>query len=223
MWPARSYDRSVFSAALVLILIVYAVRRLAFGYGEPRGEYRRLRRHEAAFLDGAAEAMFPEGGAIPLSGLEADLPRYVDRYFDALPDGKRFQIRLLLLFFEQATVFFPAPGRLGFRRFSALRVEQRLAVLEGWSDSSWFLRRLIFTALRAVLTMGYLGDPVALRHLRLAPYDIQSPVAEADLIYPAIGAHPDTIVLTRDDLSTSDGTPIDLTGPLHPDFAERPL
>lgn len=205
---------------LVVSALAYTVWRLALGYGAPRRATRQLFRHEVAFLDAAAEAMFPEGGAIPLSGLEADLPGYVDRYVDTLPSKKQFQIRLLLLLFEQATIFFPAPGRGGFRRFSALGVAQRLAVLEGWNDSGWFVRRLIFMALRAVLTMGYLSHPVALRHLRFAPLAIRSPISEADLLYPRIGFHPDSLILTREDLTPpSDGTPIDRDGPLHPDYA----
>ena len=34
-----------------------------------------------------------------------------------------------------------------------------------------------------------------------------------------IGAHPDTIRLTEADLWKSDGTPLDLDGPIHPDYA----
>ena len=119
----------VLTSVLLLAALAYAVYRLAGGYPPSRKPTSLLARHEAAFLDTAAEAMFPSGGAIPLSGLEADVPGYVDRYLAALHPRKRLQIRLLLMFFEQATIFFPAPGRLGFRRFSSLSVEQRLAAL----------------------------------------------------------------------------------------------
>jgi hypothetical protein len=67
--------------------------------------------------------------------------------------------------------------------------------------------------------MGYLGHPIAMRALNVAPYDFPSPVCEADLLYPRIGAHPDTIVFSEADLSVSDGSPLDLDGPVHPDFA----
>ncbi len=67
--------------------------------------------------------------------------------------------------------------------------------------------------------MGYLGHPVAMRSVRLAPYDFPSPVCEADLLYPRIGAHPDTISLRKADLCVSDGTPLDVDGPVHPDYA----
>ena len=149
-----------------------------------------------------------------------DLPAYVDRFFATLDAGKRFQIRLLLMLVEQATIFFPAPGRGGRRRFSRLDFEQRAAVLRDWSESRWFARRTVFTALRAVLTTGYLGHPVAMRALGLAPLAIESPVLAADCLYPPIGRPPEEIRHTADDRTPpSQGVPLALDGPLHPDFA----
>ncbi|MGH0036703.1 MAG: gluconate 2-dehydrogenase subunit 3 family protein [Myxococcota bacterium] len=209
---------------LLLAALAYAVWRLFLGYPRRERTFDHLRPGEVAFLDAAADAMFPAGGALDLSGRDVDLPGYVDRYFATLNGSKRLQIRLLLTLVEQATIFFPAPAPRGRRRFSALSASQRETVLRDWSNSRLFLRRLVFTALRAVLTMGYLGHPSALRQLRLAPYDIQPAIVEADLLYPPIGRHPDSITLTRDDLTgPSDGTPLDLDGPLHPDYAEKPL
>jgi hypothetical protein len=214
----------VILTVLIALAIAFAVWRLFLGYPRHERAFSHLRPGEVAFLDAAAEAMFPAGGAIAISGRDADLPRYVDRYFETLHGAKRTQIRLLLLFIEQSTAIFPAPGPRGRRRFSALSAEQREAVLRDWSGSGLYLRRLLFTALRAVLTMGYLGHPAAMRQLRLAPHDFPTPIVEADLLYPRIGRHPDTIPYTRADLSgPPDGTPIDLDGPLHPDYAEKPL
>ncbi|MCZ6465590.1 MAG: hypothetical protein O7A09_14765 [Proteobacteria bacterium] len=212
---------------LVIVLLAYAVQRLWLGYPRPARACEWLAPREVHFLEAAADALFPSGGAMPISGREADLPRWVDDYLVVLPRSKRTQIRLLLLLFEQATLFFPAPGPLwkrGWRRFSALDTEQRSDVLRAWSRSSLYLRRLVFMALRAVLTMGYLGHPATLRHLRLAPYRIESPITEADVLYPRIGQHPDDNPLTPSDITApSDGVPIDLDGPLHPDYEEHPL
>lgn len=181
-----------------------------------------LRRHEIAFIEATSDVMFPPGGAIPVSGRETDLPGYVDRFLATLDRPLRWQIRALMLLVEHATLFFPAPGRGGFGRFSSLSEDQRTAVLTGWSESAFFLRQLLFTALRAVLTMGYLGHPDVMRFLNVAPFAIESPVCEADLLYPPIGAHPDVIGLTEEDITPpSDGRPIDLDGPLHPAFVER--
>jgi hypothetical protein len=203
---------------LLALFLAYTGWRLLLGYPSPRRSHRIVNAREAAFLDAAAEAIFPPGGPIPLSGRQADLPAYADGFLLSLPSHLRLQVRAMFLLFEQATIFLPAPGRGGFRRFSALDDVQRVAVLRGWSESRVFLRRLAFTALRAVLTMGYLGHPVVMRHLHLAPLDLPSPVCEADLLYPRIGAHPESIQLREADLWTSDGTPLDPNAPVHPDY-----
>ena len=210
--------------AVLALAATLLVRRLAFRYPESRGRFQHLSRAEACFLDSAAEIMFPAGGVIPLSGIEANLPRYIDGYFAVLHSRKKTQIRLLFMLFEHGTLLFPAPGRFGWRRFSSLGSEQRAGVFHAWRSSRWFVRRLLFTALRSVLTMGYLGNPVALRFLNLAPFDFESPICEADLLYPRVGEGPETIRFDRGDLSPpGDGTPLDLDGPLHPDYAEKPL
>ncbi len=208
---------------LIVLALSLVVRRVFLGYPSPTKKFRVLAAREVAFIDSAAEVMFPADGAIPFSGVDADIPSYADRFLSALEPRIRWQIRALFALFEHVTVLFPAPGWTGMRRFSSLSFEQRELVLRGWSQSPRFLRQIVFTALRAVLTMGYLGHPVVMRHLRVAPYAIEVPVCEADLLYPAVGAHPDQIPYTRDDLTApSDGTPIDIEGPLHPDFARLP-
>jgi len=206
---------------LLVAFAAWAFARLFAGYPQPPPGLRLIRPREAAFLGAAAAATFPAGGAIPLAGEDAGVPAYADRFALALPPHLRLQVRAMFMLFEQATLFFPAPGPRGWRRFSALSPEQRIAALAGWANSRLFLRRLAFTALRAVLTMGYLGHPVAMRALRLAPFDIESPVCEADLLYPRIGAHPSTITLTPADLTPpGDVEPLRLDSPLHPDYLE---
>ena len=204
---------------LLAIFFAWAVRRLFFGYSEPDRNMRVLAPREVAFLDAAAGAMFPAGSEIPLSGREANLPGYVDGWLVLLPGRQRLLIRALILLVEQATLFFPAPGP-SFRRFSSLDPGSREACLRAWSSSRLGVRRLVFTALRAVLTMGYLGHPEVLRHVGLGPYAIATPVLPADLMYPRAGCHPSTNPLTPADLTPpSDGTPLALDGPLHPDYA----
>jgi len=201
----------------------YAIARIALGYPAPPVRYVRLRRSEAAFLAAAADTLFPRGGAIEPSGVDADVPGYVDRYLGDMPPKLAFLVRCLFLLFEHATFVIRAPGRGGWRRFSSLSDEQRVAVLERWRKARPFGMRLLFTSLRAILTMGYFAAPAVLRALRLAPYDIRTPVAEADLLYPPIGKGPEAIRWQRADLTApSDGTPLDLGGPLHPAWAEAP-
>lgn len=202
---------------LGIAAVSYAVFRVGFGYPESR--YQSLTRADAALIASAAEAMYPAGGAIPSSGVEADLPSYLDRFLVASVTRIRILVHLLLFLVEHATLFFPAPGWDGRRRFSGLSADQRVAVLDGWSESSLFARRLVFTTLRALLTMGYFAHPPVLRALNLAPFAIETPVVEADLLYPRIGQHPDSICLTRADLTPNgEVTPLRLDGPIRADF-----
>ena len=212
------------AAAIFVVLLGLGLRRLLSGYPTTSRSYRHLRRREIALLRAATDAMFPARGAVPVAGADVDAPGYVDTWFDVLHPLRRFQIRLLLLLFEQVTLVFWAPGPRGWRRFSALSLQQRIEVLRGWYSSHWYVRRLVFTALRSVLGIAYLGDPATMRFLRVAPYDFESPVLDADVLYPPIGQGPDAIVYGPADRSPpSDGVPIDLDSPVHPDYAERPL
>jgi hypothetical protein len=206
---------------LAALALGYALARTCLGYPRPARRFGALVRHEAAFLAAAAEATFPAGGGIAPSGLDADLPAYTDRFLCAAHPRMRFLMHLLFFLVEHATLFFPAPGRGGMRRFSSLSAEQRTAVLEGWRRSRLFPRRLVFASLRAILTMGYFAHPSVLRELGLAPYAIRTPVCEADLLYPRVGAPRAAIALSRTDLTPpSDGTPIPLDAPLHPAYRE---
>ena len=204
---------------VLLIAAALAARRVFGGY-ERRG-HQTLAPRESGFIEAAALAMFPPGGALEPSGLDADVPGYVDGYVAQVPARIRLLMRALFALFEHATLVFPAPGRGGRRRFSVLSVEQRRAVLASWEESRSYPRRVAFTSLRAILTLGYLAHPAVLRELKLAPFAFETPVCEADLLLPRIGARPEDIPLTRDDLTpASDGTPLALDGPLHPDYRE---
>ncbi|MBW2399427.1 MAG: hypothetical protein JRG80_09155, partial [Deltaproteobacteria bacterium] len=159
---------------------------------------------------------------IPSSGLDANLPDYIDRWMSVSSKQTRVLMHLLYFLIEHATVIFPAPGRAGRRRFSALDLDQRVAVLQGWGESSLYLRRLVFVSLRSILTMGYFAHPPVLRQLGVAPFAIESPICEADLLYPRIGARSTDIAYTADDLTTvRDDAPLLPGSPLHPDFSEE--
>ena len=192
----------VVGVALGFVLLV-GLRRVLAGYPRPPGTPRVLTRAEWATLDAVADALFPAGGPVPPSGSEAGVAAYVDRLVEASHPRQRSLMRALFLLVEHGTLLFPAPGGLsGLRRFSALDAGQRVVVLEAWRCSGWFVRRLVFTSLRAICTMAYFSDPAVLRTLRLGPFAIDTPVVEADLLYPRVGEGRDTIRLTRDDLST---------------------
>jgi hypothetical protein len=201
--------------------LVWVGLRVAWGYPAPGRRYRVLMRGEVAVLRAVSEAMFPPGGHIEDSGPEADLRHYTDRWMAASQPRIRTLMHLLFFLIEHSTVLFPAPGRGGRRRFSSLSLEQRIALLGAWGGSRLYARRLVFLSLRSILTMGYFAHPPVLRQLGLAPLAIESPICEADLLYPPIGALPSVIPYTREDLTPpSDGVPLRPDGPLRADFAE---
>ncbi len=203
-------------------VLVWVAIRVTYGYPVPDRRYRVLIRPEVASLASVSEAMFPPGGHIRSSGLDADLPAYIDRWMAVSQPRVRLLMHLLFFFVEHATLLFPAPGRHRRRRFSSLGLEQRVAVLGAWGESGLYLRRLVFMSLRSILTMGYFAYPPVLRQLGVAPLAIDPPICEADLLYPAIGKLPADIPYIRDDLTApSDGAPLALDGPLHRDFAEH--
>ena len=211
--------------ALVLVAAsAYALSRIFLGYPRPSSRAVRLCRSELALVSAAAETLFPPGGAIALSGQEAGTAGFVDFYAGTVPRRLRILMRMLFFLVEHATLFFPAPGGLlggGMRRFSGLSPTQRAAALEAWEHSSLFFRRFVFTSLRAILTLGYLSSPAVLRALGLAPREIPTPICEADLLYPRVGALPSMIPLRAKDLTPpSDGTPLGPAGPLRRDYAE---
>jgi hypothetical protein len=211
----------VLAGAILACLLALAARRVLGGYPRAGGRFQVLAAREAAFLAAAADALYPPGGALAPSGSEAGLPAYLDDYLARLPARPRRLLRLLFLLVEQATLLWPAPGPRGRRRFSALAPAQREAVLAGWSESRLFPRRLVFTSLRAVLTLGYLAHPPVARALGLAPRAIPVPVTEADLLYPPAGRGPEAIPFGRADLTApSDGRPLEPDLPLHPAWAE---
>jgi hypothetical protein len=212
------------SAVAVLALLAalgYALARVFAGHPAPAQPLHVLAPREAAFLDAAADALFPAGGPVPPSGREAGVALYADRWLAVVPTHIRVLVRLLLFLVEHATLVFPAPGGLaGMRRFSSLSEAQRVAALDGWQRSRLFPRRLVFTSLRAIATMGYFASPAVLRALDLAPRAIPTPVCEADLLFPRVGEPSSAIRRTRADLTPpSDGTPLPLDAPLHPAFA----
>jgi hypothetical protein len=195
--------------ALLLALVLFVAQRVWLGHARPRAPLQCLSRGEASFLQAAAATFFPAGGALALSGEQADLPGRTDAYLASLPPRQRGLIRALLRLFEHATLVFPAPGLGGMRRFSSLSPAQRHTVLESWAKSRFYLRRTAFTALKAVLVMGYFGHPDCLAQLGLTPFEMTTPVCEADLLYPPIGEPPSRIAFGPQDLTApSDGTPL---------------
>jgi len=206
-------------ALLAASLLVWACARVLAGYGPRDPGLVQLSAREAAFFAAAADAAFPPGGGLP-SGSEAGVVAHLDGWLALLPARNRLLIRLLVLFFEHATLLFPAPGRGGRRRFTRLSPAQRGALLEDWGRSRLRLRRIVFASLRTLLTSSYFASPAVLRGVGLAPLAIETPVVEADLLWPPVGRGREAIRWTRADLERPvPRTPLDPHGPLHPAYA----
>jgi hypothetical protein len=208
---------------LVLAALAAAfLARVSFGYPRPPRRYRALFRGEAALLASVAQAMYPPGGAIPPSGLDADIPGYLDRLMAASHPRIRWLLHLLIFTVEHGTLVFWAPGYTGWRRFSALTSGQQVAVLDAWARSPLFFRRLVFTSLRSLCTLGYFAHPPVQRQLGVAPLAIETPICEADLLYPQIGRLPETIAYRPGDVNApvDRAEPLRLDGPLRPSLAE---
>jgi len=189
--------------------------RLLGGYAAAPAAFGTLGRGEAAFVAAAADALFPPGGAVPPSGVDAGVPAWCDRWLGQLPAPTRALVRALFALMEHATLVFPAPGWDGWRRFSSLAPAQREVVLERWRKSRWFARRLAFTSLRAIVTQGYFADPTVLRTLSLAPRLIEAPRHLADALYPPIGRPRSAALISLD--------AVDVHGPLDRPPAGEPL
>jgi hypothetical protein len=147
-----------------VVLVALLVRAVGFGYPPPRlPEGAFLGRKEQAVVAACADALFPPGGPIPLSGTEAGLVAYMDRYVGGLPALPRLLGRLLFHSIEHSPWIF-GPRRV---RFTRLRPEERIAALRGLADSSLYFRRVSFLSMRAMMTMGYLANPQVAERMRM--------------------------------------------------------
>ena len=170
-------------------------------WGYVPSHWKVLGRGEGAFIKAAGETLFPPHPGLAVAGHSADLADYADTYLQALGPKQRRLIRAMFVLFEQGTLLFPARGLGAFRRFSSMRPDQRLSYLEGWAHSRVELRRMAFSALKAVLILGYVGHDENLAVLGLEPWELDAVVCEADLLYPPIGQPRSAVQKTEADLT----------------------
>ena len=205
-----------FFAALVLLFY----RRFVSGYRPAPSGLGVLHRGEAAFVESAAEVLFPGGAGLSVAGIDAHLPHYVDRHLCALSSAKRFQIRALFALFEHLPLIFPGNEPGGRRRFSSLSAASRVSILDRLEVHSNNQVRMVFMALRAVLVLGYLGHPANLRDLGVAPFEIEHGVSDGELLFPRIGGLVSSIGFESADLTDpSELGPLDPHGPRHRAYA----
>lgn len=125
------------------------------GYGEKLEPEGLLSAKEQAIVAAAADAYFPADGPIAVSGTQAGLVRYMDRYLARSPAHLRPLMRLLLHFVEHGPwIFGPVRSRL-----TRLSPHDRRRALDRMATSPMYFRRVAFLSLRTLLTMGYLAHP----------------------------------------------------------------
>lgn len=147
------------SALLTSMLLVAAFS----GYGPSAPNLRWLSGREQNIVGAAADAMFPPGGPIPLSGTDAGVVGYFDAYVGRQAPAQRFLVHLMLTFVELSPVIFgPERGR-----FSKLGHPAQLRFLDGMAKSGIYFRRVVFVSLRAMLTMAYLADARVARAMNM--------------------------------------------------------
>lgn len=124
-----------------------------FALGLQKGELADLTAQEKEILALAADATFPKGGAIDMSGTEAGVPEYFENYFRKLPPDKQKLIHLMLHFVETIPLIFGPERNL----FSLMKEEDREKALD-FSDKSLYFHRVALQSLRVLLTMGYMAN-----------------------------------------------------------------
>ncbi len=145
-------------------VIAAGVHGWCAGYGEASEVAPMLNAKEQAVILAAADAMFPRGGVLPISGSEAGVLAYLDRTFRSSPARTRLLMRLLLRFVEHA------PWILGpSRRLTRQTQAERVATLEGWANSSSYFLRVVFTSLRTLVSLAYIADLDVLEHIGAVP------------------------------------------------------
>ena len=140
---------------LVGVLGAWGFSEVFRGYPVTPGGMKVLGKKNHAIVCAIGEALLPEGGEIPLSYIQAGVPRFIDGYLVLVPPLTRRLMLALFFLMEHATYIFAFTPR----RLSSLPVDKRVKYLEGWEYSLFYPRRMAFISLRAIYGMAYLGCP----------------------------------------------------------------
>lgn len=141
---------TILAGALAALALV---RGILLGYPKRTLDPSVLSDKEQAILSACADALFPTGGALPLSGTEAGVLVFFDDMLKQLPRQNRLLIRALLQLLEHGPWIVNLKPRL-----TAQSPSQRVETLRAWSTSQIYLLRTAFIGIRALLTMAYLEN-----------------------------------------------------------------
>ena len=126
---------------------------------------RMLSKREQALLAAVGDAFFPPDGPIPVSGVEAGVVAYFDRYLGRSQRMTRVLMRLLFVFLDLSPLPF-GPRR---RRFVDLDQAERIRMLDEMFTNRISFRRVSFTSIRALMTMAYLSNPQVAEAMTMTP------------------------------------------------------
>ena len=155
--------RTVLRRGGIAIAAVGGASALAFGIGHS-GRYDEvdsavdliyLHRREYTIVAALANTVFPPGNAIGLSGTDARVPEYIDRWLDGQGAAKAGEFRMMMMLFEHGTAAFG----LRVRRFTDLDAEARERYLRRWETTRLYSRRMLAMALKSALGIAYFAYP----------------------------------------------------------------
>src|SRR5688572_22309634 len=98
------------------------------------------------------QTMFPRDTTLPYDADDVDVVGWCDDYLDRMPPFSRAQIRALVNTFEYGFAAWAGRPR---DTFSSARPADRAAYLESWERSATYTQRMLYEALRAMLTFAY--------------------------------------------------------------------
>ena len=147
-----------------LATLALFLRGVVLGYPRPVKESAVLSAKEQAILVAAADAFFPEGGSIPMSGTQAGVVEYFEQFLAEVPAKNRLLMRLLIRFIEHGPWVFNRTSR-----FTSQGPEARVRTLRSWEKSSIYFLRLSFQSLRTLFTLAFIGNDAVASQLGAVP------------------------------------------------------
>lgn len=108
-----------------------------------------------------AFALIPRAAELDGAGL-AFMYAIIDRSIEERPVSLRLSLLIFIYLVSFCSIFLGG-------RFSTLPVHRRRRLLRFFEDSRWPLLRSGFWGLRALVFMGYYGQPAVAKRLRWAP------------------------------------------------------
>jgi hypothetical protein len=142
-------------------LVVLSVVGAGFGLLSPRtpGRSRRvLTDDEALFLDAAADALFPPGNAVGVDGRDVGVPDGADMLLSGLPPNAVRVFHAVMSLLD----LWPVLAMRSLSRFSALPLDERVAIFRDFDASALEARRGLVSLVRVLVSMFVFERPEAL-------------------------------------------------------------